>query len=143
MDVQVRDGENLLDVAADGLAVSLDSAQTIPADTRDRSFDDGPHLGTLGRVQELMAIVTQPNRARQLHGLRIPALVIHGDSDRMVHVSGGRATARAIPGAELILVRGMGHDMPAEHYDTIADGVRRTADRARSPEKQGAADPAR
>ena len=53
------------------------------------------------------------------------------------------ATAQAIPGAELILVKGMGHDMPAEHYETIADGVRRTADRARSPEKQGDADPAR
>jgi pimeloyl-ACP methyl ester carboxylesterase len=56
--------------------------------------------------------------------------VIHGDSDRMVHVSGGRATAQAIPGAELIVVKGMGHDMPAQLYDTIADGVRRTADRA-------------
>ena len=75
--------------------------------------------------------------------LRLPALVIHGDSDRMVHVSGGRATAQAIPGAELILVKGMGHDIPAEHYETIADGIRRTADRARSPERQGDSDPAR
>jgi pimeloyl-ACP methyl ester carboxylesterase len=105
------------------------------------TFDRG--VSTSGVLRQMLAIVTQPNRARQLHGLRIPALVIHGDSDRMVHVSGGRATAQAIPGAELILVKGMGHDMPAEHYETIADGIRRTADRARSPERQGDADPAR
>ena len=43
----------------------------------------------------------------------MPALVVHGLADRMVHVSGGRATARAIPGAELLLVDGMGHDLPA------------------------------
>ena len=115
-----------------------------PDSVRERAgetFDRG--VSTSGVLRQMLAIVTQPNRARQLHGLRLPALVIHGDSDRMVHVSGGRATAQAIPGAELILVKGMGHDMPAEHYETIADGIRRTADRARSPERQGDADPAR
>jgi pimeloyl-ACP methyl ester carboxylesterase len=94
------------------------------------TFDRG--VSASGVLRQMLAIVSQPNRARQLRGLRIPALVIHGDSDRMVHVSGGRATAQAIPGAELIVVKGMGHDMPAELYDTIADGVRRTADRASS-----------
>jgi pimeloyl-ACP methyl ester carboxylesterase len=92
------------------------------------TFDRG--VSASGVLRQMLAIVTQPNRSRQLRGLRIPALVIHGDSDRMVHVSGGRATAQAIPGAELILVKGMGHDMPAQLYDTIADGIRRTADRA-------------
>ena len=48
----------------------------------------------------------------------------------MVHVSGGRATAKAIPGAELVLVPGMGHDIPAELYDTFVDGIRKVADRA-------------
>jgi pimeloyl-ACP methyl ester carboxylesterase len=48
----------------------------------------------------------------------------------MVHVSGGRATASAIPGAELVLIDGMGHDLPSDLYDTFVDGIRRTADRA-------------
>ena len=48
----------------------------------------------------------------------------------MVHVSGGRATAAAIPGAELLLVDGMGHDLPPALFETFADGIRRTADRA-------------
>ena len=43
----------------------------------------------------------------------MPTLVVHGLADKMVHVSGGRATAAAIPGAELLLIDGMGHDMPA------------------------------
>jgi hypothetical protein len=48
----------------------------------------------------------------------------------MVHVSGGRATARAVPGAELIVIDGMGHDLPSELFGTFTDVIRRTADRA-------------
>ena len=60
----------------------------------------------------------------------MPSLVVHGLADRMVHVSGGRATAAAIPGAELVLVDGMGHDLPEDLFDTFAAAIRRTADRA-------------
>jgi pimeloyl-ACP methyl ester carboxylesterase len=48
-----------------------------------------------------------------------------------VHVSGGRATAAAIPGAELVLIPGMGHDMPRELWPVFVDGIARTAVRAR------------
>jgi hypothetical protein len=48
----------------------------------------------------------------------------------MVHVSGGRATARAIPGAELMLVPGMGHDLPPEVFPTIVRAISRAAARA-------------
>jgi pimeloyl-ACP methyl ester carboxylesterase len=78
----------------------------------------------------MMAILTQPNRARRLHDVRIPTLVIHGLSDRMVHVSGGRATAAAVPGAELMLVDGMGHDLPPQLFGTFVDAIDRTAKRA-------------
>jgi len=44
---------------------------------------------------------------------------VHGLADKMVHVSGGRATAAAIPGAELVLVDGMGHDLPRQLWDEI------------------------
>ena len=56
----------------------------------------------------------------------MPTLVVHGLADKMVHVSGGRATAAAIPGAELLLIDGMGHDLPPALYETFADGIRRT-----------------
>ena len=61
---------------------------------------------------------------------RMPVTVVHGLADRRVHSSGGRATAAAIPGAELLLIAGMGHDLPAELYGTFVNAIRRTADRA-------------
>jgi hypothetical protein len=48
----------------------------------------------------------------------------------MVHVSGGRATAAAVPGAELLLVPGMGHDLPPALHATLTEAIRQTADRA-------------
>jgi pimeloyl-ACP methyl ester carboxylesterase len=83
-----------------------------------------------GTMRQMVAILTQPNRAEKLHAVRVPALVVHGTADKMVHVSGGRATAAAIPGAELLLVDGMGHDLPPALFETFADAIRRTADRA-------------
>jgi len=72
----------------------------------------------------------QPNRTERLHDVRVPTLVIHGLADPMVHVSGGRATAAAVPGAELLLVDGMGHDLPVELFPTFVEAIVRTARRA-------------
>jgi pimeloyl-ACP methyl ester carboxylesterase len=84
-----------------------------------------------GTLRQMAAILTQPNRSARLAAVRAPSLVVHGLADKMVHVSGGRATAAAIPGAELLLIDGMGHDLPPVLFETFADGIRRTADRAR------------
>jgi pimeloyl-ACP methyl ester carboxylesterase len=92
------------------------------------TFDRG--VSRSGVMRQMMAVLTQPNRSARLRAVQAPALVIHGVEDRMVHASGGRATAAAIPGAELLLVDGMGHDMPPALYDTFADAIRRTASRA-------------
>ena len=58
-----------------------------------------------------------------LASLRIPAAVVHGSADKMVHVSGGRATARAIPGAELLVIEGMGHDLPEGAWPTLVGAI--------------------
>jgi pimeloyl-ACP methyl ester carboxylesterase len=92
------------------------------------TFDRGWSAG--GVLRQMMAVITQENRSAQLRAVHAPTLVIHGAADRMVHPSGGRAIAAAIPGAELLLVDGMGHDLPAELYETFCDAIRRTADRA-------------
>jgi pimeloyl-ACP methyl ester carboxylesterase len=84
-----------------------------------------------GVARQMLAILGQPDRAQRLGELTMPALVIHGLEDKMVHVSGGRATSRAIPGSELLLVPGMGHDVPPELHQTFTEAMRRTADRAR------------
>ena len=97
----------------------------------EETFDRG--ISNSGVVRQIQAVLAQPDRAPRLRNLAIPALVIHGLSDRMVHVSGGRATARAIPGAELLLIPGMGHDLPRQLWPTLADGIQRTARRAGAP----------
>lgn len=95
----------------------------------EETFDRG--LNTPGMLRHTMAILTQPNRATGLHAVVVPTLVIHGLKDRMVHVSGGRATSAAVPGAELLLVEGMGHDLPPELWPTFVDAIARTARRSR------------
>jgi pimeloyl-ACP methyl ester carboxylesterase len=98
---------------------------------RERSgntFDRG--INRAGTLRQLTAVTSSPDRTSRLRKLRIPALVMHGKADPLVHVSGGRATARAIPGAELILVDGMGHDLPRPVWPRLVEGIDRTAQRA-------------
>ena len=91
------------------------------------TFDRG--ISASGVVRQMLAVLTQPNRGERLHGVRVPTLVIHGLADKMVHVSGGRATSAAVPGAELLLIDGMGHDLPPALFETFVAAIRRTADR--------------
>ena len=97
-------------------------------DRAGETFDRG--VSASGVMRHMLAVLTQPDRTHGLHSLRVPTLVLHGMADRMVHVSGGRSTAAAVPGAELVLIDGMGHDMPPDLFDTYVDAIRRTADRA-------------
>lgn len=83
-----------------------------------------------GILRQMLAILTQPDRTRALREIDVPTLVLHGMDDRMVGASGGRATAHAVRGAELVLVPGMGHDLPPALFPTFVSAIRRTADRA-------------
>jgi pimeloyl-ACP methyl ester carboxylesterase len=67
---------------------------------------------TVALARQSIATVSSGDRTERLRSLQVPTLVIHGLADRMIDVSGGRATAEAIPGAELILIEGMGHGLP-------------------------------
>ncbi|HUR73391.1 MAG TPA: alpha/beta fold hydrolase [Sporichthya sp.] len=83
-----------------------------------------------GTMRQLAAIVHAADRTPDLARIRVPTTVVHGTADPLVHVSGGKATARAIPGAELVLIPGMGHDMPRELWPVLLDAIERTAGRA-------------
>jgi pimeloyl-ACP methyl ester carboxylesterase len=87
-------------------------------------------LNPAGTARQLAAIVAAPDRTAELASIRVPTTVIHGTADPLIHVSGGKATARAIPGAELVLIPGMGHDMPRELWPVLLDAIERTARRA-------------
>jgi pimeloyl-ACP methyl ester carboxylesterase len=83
----------------------------------DRSFHPA------GMARQVAAIVTQPDRTTALQSLSVPTLVIHGDGDPLVDPSGGRATADAVPNARLMVVPGMGHDLPPELHEVIAGSL--------------------
>jgi pimeloyl-ACP methyl ester carboxylesterase len=74
-----------------------------------------------GGGRQLAAIFASGNRERQLRTITAPTLVIHGTDDKLVAPSGGRATARAIPGAHLELIRGMGHDLPPGAWGRLVE----------------------
>jgi len=94
----------------------------------EQTWDRG--YSPVGVLHQTLAVLTQPDRTRQLRELDLPTCVIHGLADRLVHPSGGRATARAVRGAELLLIPNMGHDLPSELDDTFAAAIQRTAARA-------------
>jgi pimeloyl-ACP methyl ester carboxylesterase len=83
-----------------------------------------------GPGRQLAAIVASGNRTRELKRIKAPTLVIHGTDDRMVGISGGRATARAIPGAKFMTVKGMGHDLPPGAWPQLIDAIVANAERA-------------
>jgi pimeloyl-ACP methyl ester carboxylesterase len=93
-----------------------------------QAYDRG--LSAAGSGRQIAAILAAEDRTEALGGLRIPTLVIHGTADRLVGLSGGRATAKAIPGAELMLIEGMGHDLPEQTFERIVEGIVRNARRA-------------
>ena len=74
-----------------------------------------------GRARQAMAIASSPSRVEALGSLRVPALVIHGDADRLVPLEEGRATAAAIPDARLEIVEGMGHDYPPQLWPRMVE----------------------
>ncbi len=85
------------------------------------SFDRAHDPAGVGR--QLLAILASPDRTRRLGEIGVPALVIHGEQDALVNVSGGRATAAAIPGSELAVLEGMGHDLPRELWPELVDRI--------------------
>jgi pimeloyl-ACP methyl ester carboxylesterase len=90
-------------------------------DIAGRSWDRG--LDPAGSGRQLGAIIASGNRTRQLRSIGAPTLVIHGSKDPMVSRSGGVATARAIPGARMVTIQGMGHDLPEAAWPQLVEAI--------------------
>jgi pimeloyl-ACP methyl ester carboxylesterase len=86
-----------------------------------RCFDRG--IYPAGSARQLGAVVAAHDRTSHLGKVTAPTTVIHGDADPLVNVSGGQATAEAIPGAKLLILPGMGHDLPRELWPQIIDAI--------------------
>jgi pimeloyl-ACP methyl ester carboxylesterase len=92
------------------------------------SYDRG--LDPDGTARQLVAILASGDRTEALGGVDLPTVVIHGTDDSLIDVSGGKATAAAIPGAELVLIEGMGHDLPRQLWPRLVDLIVANAERA-------------
>lgn len=76
-----------------------------------------------GVARQMAAIVADGDRRTMLKTITAPTLVIHGEADPLVPLAGGKDTAENIPGARLMTIPGMGHDLPLALVDTLADAV--------------------
>jgi len=92
-----------------------------------RTYDRGVNPAGTGR--QLGAVLKSGDRTKALRTVNAPTLVIHGTKDPLVRPSGGKATANAIPGAELMLIEGMGHDLPRAVWPRIVAAIAERAHR--------------
>lgn len=76
-----------------------------------------------GPVRQIAAILASGSRAEALSGLDIPTLVIHGTADTLVQPSGGERTAEVVPDAKLLLIEGMGHELPVPLWDEVVEAI--------------------
>ena len=86
-----------------------------------RFFDRG--LSPAGLARQLAAILASGSRKEALQSVTAPTLVIHGDADPLVPVEGGIDTADAIPGAELMIIEGMGHDLSPAVMPRVIEAI--------------------
>jgi pimeloyl-ACP methyl ester carboxylesterase len=111
-------------IGGSGYEIEVDELRDIATRSYDRGHDPR------GSSRQLWAIVAERDRTPELKRLRLPATVIHGADDKLVRPSGGRATAKAIPGAKLLEVPGMGHGLPRGVWPIVLDAIEETANRA-------------
>ena len=120
-------------IGSPGFPFEEDALRAIAQQSYDRGYNPA------GAARQLAAIVTSPDRTPELRHITAPTVVIHGTRDRLVSPSGGRDTARAIPGARLVEIDGMGHDLPPGAWDRIVDAVVANARRADASARNAAA----
>jgi pimeloyl-ACP methyl ester carboxylesterase len=89
----------------------------VAARSFDRSYDNA------GGKRQLVAIWTSPSRKPGLAQLKVHTLVIHGEADPLIPVENGADTAATIPGAKLIRIPGMGHDIPKWAVPQVIDAI--------------------
>jgi pimeloyl-ACP methyl ester carboxylesterase len=104
-------------IGSRGLPFDKDRVRDMVARSYDRGHDPA------GPGRQLGAIIASGDRTAELRTIRAPTLVIHGSKDRMVARSGGLATAQAIPGALLMIVEGMGHDLPEAAWPQLVPAI--------------------
>ncbi len=94
------------------------------AEQVDRAYDPD------GTARQMLSILASGHRAEGLTKLEVPTMVLHGDCDPLVNVSGGERTAELVPGSEFRLMDGMGHDLPPAYWSHAIEAIRSVTSRA-------------
>jgi len=100
-----------------GFEIDVDYCRDLAGRGYDRSFCPS------GFVRQMAAIIATGDRTKALRFVRAPTLVLHGSDDPLIRPAGGRATARAIRGAQFQMIQGMGHDMPRGAWPIISGAI--------------------
>lgn len=90
-----------------------------------------------GVARQMAAVMAHGDRRPGLNRLKLPCLVIHGDIDPLVPVTGGYDTHQNVPGAKLMIIEGMGHDMPEGAWSRVVEGIATLTHQARKAEPNG------
>jgi len=121
----VDNGQRLFEtIGAPGYPTPTPELRDLIGRAYDRSYRPA------GTLRQLAAIVASPDRTAGLASVTVPAAVIHGDADKLVDVSGGHATAAALPATTPLIIEGMGHDLPAQLWPTLVEAIVANARRA-------------
>jgi pimeloyl-ACP methyl ester carboxylesterase len=112
-------------IGSPGFPFEEDTVREMAATSYDRGHS------AAGVARQLHAILASGDRTEALRRVQVPTAVIHGNRDPLVKPSGGRATAKAIPGARLMMIDGMGHDLPRDLWPTFASAIDTNAARSR------------
>jgi len=94
----------------------------------ERFYDRG--IDPVATSRQIMAIVASGDRTAALGSVRVPTVVIHGEIDTLVSLDGGEATAQAVPGAELVVLPDMGHELPPGAWPRVVAAIVANAGRA-------------
>ena len=82
------------------------------------------------------AVMASGSRVPALGSVEAPTLVVHGDADPLVPIEGGRDTAQAIPGAELLVIEGLGHELPPPVWPRVVDAISGHTEKAEASRSQ-------
>ena len=110
-------------IASPGFEWNEDRVRDLAGVAYDRAYDPA------GFARQLTAILASGDRTEQLGTVDVPTVVLHGDADLLVTPSGGEATAAAVPGAELVTIERMGHDVPRELWERLVEIIGETVER--------------
>jgi len=117
----IQRGEEVGRIISSKTLFDVDKARRKAGESFDRANDPD------GVLRQMQAIMAQTPREAELAKVTVPTLVIHGKGDPLVTLSGGEATAKAVPGAQLLVLDEMGHDLPEPLWPEIVGAIVKNA----------------